>query len=166
MDEDTSGPSLEEIQLWKVPALKDFLRVRGLKTTGRKAELQALVYSTVQFGVAVKPNEIEEDRSRSLQYAALLQYDGTNLPDPLVDLNNDSWLNEKEGVKHWPPVSYFEIAEWLLCEAPCVSNPSISSKKAINKPASLHQRLLTDYKEGKAYSYYGELWKGHGQRST
>ena len=33
--------TLEEIKFWKVDALKDFLRIRGLKTTGLKAELQA-----------------------------------------------------------------------------------------------------------------------------
>ena len=39
MDENTSDVSLEEIQHWNVRALKDFLRIRGLKTSARKAEL-------------------------------------------------------------------------------------------------------------------------------
>ncbi|KAI8502471.1 hypothetical protein Bbelb_200590 [Branchiostoma belcheri] len=66
MEDEADGPSLEEIGHWKMPALKDFLRVRGLKTTGRKAaELQALAYSAVQLGTPVKPNEIAEDRARS-----------------------------------------------------------------------------------------------------
>ena len=70
--ENESQLTLEEIRLWKVDALKDFLRIRGLKTTGLKAELQALAYiSVVQFGFDVKPrpNEVEEERLRSKQYA-------------------------------------------------------------------------------------------------
>ena len=39
MDENTSDVSLEEIQHWNVRALKDFLRIRGLKTSARKDEL-------------------------------------------------------------------------------------------------------------------------------
>ena len=38
MDENTSDVSLEEIQHWNVRALKDFLRIRGLKTSVRKSE--------------------------------------------------------------------------------------------------------------------------------
>ena len=51
MDENMSDVSLEEIQHchWNVRALKDFLGIRGLKTSGRKAELQALVYGAVQL---------------------------------------------------------------------------------------------------------------------
>lgn len=76
------------------------------------------MYGTVQIGIKVKPDEIAEDRARSEQYAELLNANGRKLPDPLVDLT-DGWLNEKDGVRHWPPISYFEIAEWLLSEAPC-----------------------------------------------
>ena len=36
MDENTSGVSLEEIQHWNVRALKDFLRIRGLKNGGHQ----------------------------------------------------------------------------------------------------------------------------------
>ena len=76
MDENTSDVSLEEIQHWNVRALKDFLRIRGLKTSGRKAELQALVYSAVQLGYEVKPDELAEETARSAQYAELLRCNG------------------------------------------------------------------------------------------
>ena len=108
--------SLEQIQQLNVKQLQAFLRERGLKTVGRKAELQALAFSAVQLGYKVKQTEVEEDRLRSDQYAELLNIEGKRIPDPLVEINN--WISEKEGVRFWPPVSYFEIAEWLLNDAP------------------------------------------------
>ncbi|KAI8480697.1 hypothetical protein Bbelb_415900 [Branchiostoma belcheri] len=100
MEDEADGPSLEEIGHWKVPALKVFLRERGLKTTGswRKAELRAsLAYSAVQLGIPVKQDEIAEDRARSTQYAELLKVNGTKLPDPLLDLT-EGWLKENDAV--------------------------------------------------------------------
>ncbi|KAI8510399.1 hypothetical protein Bbelb_113150 [Branchiostoma belcheri] len=130
MEDEADGPSLEEIGHWKVPALKVFLRERGLKTTGswRKAELRAsLAYSAVQ------QDEIAEDRARSTQ-------------------KRTPWN------KLWPPVGFTDIAKWLLCEAPCVSEPRDSSWRTDRKTAALHDRLLSDYKEGKAYSYFESKW--------
>ena len=46
----------------------------------------------------------------------------------LVDLK-DNWIAEKDGVNLWPPVSYLEIAEWMLGEGPCASVPSSSKRK-------------------------------------
>ena len=97
------GPSLEHIQFLCVPELKTFLRPRGLKTKGKKAELQALAYSAVQSRTPIQPNEIAEDRARSVQYAELLEVKGEKLPDPLSDLT-EGWLKEKDAVERWPPV--------------------------------------------------------------
>lgn len=153
MDKDVTELTLDEIKHWTVTALKDFLRVRGIKTTGRKEALVALVYSCTQLRVDVKPDEIEEDRQRSEQYAELLQIKGQRIPDPIGELKSD-WIGEKQGVHIWPPVSHSEIADWLLNEAPCPSEPS----GRVHKETSLHQRLLSDYKEGKAYSYFKSHW--------
>ena len=46
-----------------------------------KAELQALVYSAVQFGYEVKPSELDEERARSVQYD-LLDINGQRILDP------------------------------------------------------------------------------------
>ncbi|KAI8491852.1 hypothetical protein Bbelb_302250 [Branchiostoma belcheri] len=73
--------------------------IRGLKTTGRKAELRALAYSAVQFGIPVKQDEIAEDRARSTQYAELLKVNDTKLPDALLDLT-EGWLKEKDAVDY------------------------------------------------------------------
>ena len=57
---------------YSIEALKDFLHIRGLKTTGKKADLRALVYACTHLNVDVKPDEVEEDLQRSKQYAELL----------------------------------------------------------------------------------------------
>ena len=86
-------------------------------------------------------------------YAELLQIDAKRIPDPIGELKS-GWIGEKKGALQWPPVSYKEIADWLLNEAPCTSEP-----RGGNTPLrkSLHQRLLSDYK-GKAYSYFQSHW--------
>ncbi|KAJ8046583.1 hypothetical protein HOLleu_05302 [Holothuria leucospilota] len=116
---EASELSFEEISTWTVASLKDYLRIRGLKQTGNKTKLIALVYGASQLGVQPKPNEVEEDRKRSEQYRKVLKICGKTLTDPLSELN-DNWKGEKR-VHCWPPVSYYEIAEWLLRDAPCES---------------------------------------------
>ena len=81
--------SLEQIQQFTVKQLQTFLRERGLKTVGRKAELQALAYSAVELGYKVKQTEVEEDRLRSEQYAELLNIDGKKFQTPLSILTQN-----------------------------------------------------------------------------
>lgn len=64
--------------------MKGFLRVRGLKTTSRKRELQSLVYSAMQMKVRIKMDEVEEDKLRSKLYSESLVVDGKPLPDPFT----------------------------------------------------------------------------------
>lgn len=66
---------------------------------------------------------------------------GDVLPDPLTDLKT-GWHGEKEGMELWPPCMYADIATYLV---------DVTEK-------SLRERLLTDYKEGKAYSYFDSKW--------
>ena len=47
MDDD-QATSIDDIRLWTVPRLRDFLRKRKLKVSGRKDELVALVWSVHQ----------------------------------------------------------------------------------------------------------------------
>ena len=44
-EEEEEVVSIDDIKLWTVPALKDFLRKRNLKLSGRKEELVALVFA-------------------------------------------------------------------------------------------------------------------------
>ena len=76
--------------------------------------------------------------------------DGKYLRDPLVDLDDGGWQGEATGLLNWPPISYFKIAEFLAIPAK-ISNKDTT---AIDKGKALTQRMLSDYKEGKAYSCF------------
>lgn len=85
---------------------------------------------------------ITADICRLCQFRHLLTLpNGDVLPDPLVELKT-GWRGEKEGMDKWPPCMYADIASYLV---------DITEK-------SLRERLLTDYKEGKAYSYFDSRW--------
>ena len=85
MDGESNQLTWDELGTWTVKSLKDYLRIRGLKTTGKKAELIALVYSASQLGVQEKPDEVEEDRTRS--YRELL-----NINKSLLDLLTNFYI--------------------------------------------------------------------------
>ena len=46
--------TLDDFRRWKVPQLKEFLRNRGLNTTGTKNELAALAFGAEQLSAPVK----------------------------------------------------------------------------------------------------------------
>ncbi|KAK7484593.1 hypothetical protein BaRGS_00024119 [Batillaria attramentaria] len=128
---------MDAIRLWRVPVLQNFLRERGLKTTGCKEELVALVWACHVFGKEPVPSASETTKTLAKEYAALLVVNGKRLPDPFTELK-EGWQDESAREK-WPPTSYADMAEFLLdCRA--------DSKR--------RRQLLTDYKEGKAYSYF------------
>ena len=52
--------TLDDFKRWKVPKLKEFLRNRGLKTTGTKDERTALAFGGEQLSVPVKLTAEEE----------------------------------------------------------------------------------------------------------
>ena len=57
-----------DFRRWKVPELKEFLRIRGLKTTGTKDELTALSFGAEQLSVPVKLTAEEEIIQKKKQY--------------------------------------------------------------------------------------------------
>lgn len=126
----------------RVPELKSFLRDRGLKVTGTKAELAALAYGAHELGVLVKPNAAEERSTKKVQYDALLKVKTVQLPDPFS--LSSGWLSENVGMRKWPPIFQLHIAEFLLTSE--------------QLQTGLKKRLLSDYKEGKAYSYFDSKW--------
>ena len=63
------------------------------------------------------------------------------LPDPFSDLSG-GWVGETSGVSLWPPTMYGDLAEYLVDK----------------NERELRSRLLTDYKEGKAFSYFDSKW--------
>ena len=128
--------SLEEVGLWRVPQLKEYLRDRGWKVTGTKAELTARVFTAIEQNVQKMPSAQEERDKKCHQYKELLKVgsDSFTLPDPFSLIG---WKKEDEALDKWPPIMALDIAEYLLQVDDVV----------------LRKRLLSDYKEGKAYSY-------------
>lgn len=144
MSFDSAGKmSLDDFKRWKVPELKSFLRNRGLKTTGTKEELTALAFGAEQFSVPLKLTAKQEGMAKAKQYKVLLHCRGRQLPDPFVELDDSSWVPESQGMEKWPPIFQLQIAEFLL---------------SAENGTTLGKRLLSDYKEGKAYSYFDSKW--------
>ncbi|XP_030845477.1 uncharacterized protein LOC105436450 isoform X2 [Strongylocentrotus purpuratus] len=128
------------ISQWKTEALRDFLRRRGLKL-GNRGDMIAWVFSAMTQGIAIQPSEVEKTRSRASTYRELLVFNDHTFPDPMSELD-DGWIGEQRGMQYWPPTMYRDICMYLL-----------------NKdPASLEGRIMKDYKEGKAYSYFASSW--------
>ena len=134
--------TLDDFRRWKVPELKEFLRIRGLKTTGTKDELTALAFGAEQLSVPVKLTAEEEIIQKKKQYQSLLNVNGEQLPDPFTELK-DNWFSEENGVEKWPPILQMQIAEFIL---------------TAEQGSDLGKRLLSDYKEGKAFSYFDSQW--------
>ena len=127
---------LEDFKRWKVPYLQDFLRKRGIKTSGTKDKLVARAFAANEFSVPVKLGRDEEAALKAKQYISLLLIDGKQLPDPFR--LTDGWHCEKQGMSSWPPIFQVHIAEFLLT--------------AEQSNVDLGKRLLNDYKEGKVNS--------------
>ena len=130
--------TLDDFRRWKVPQLKTFLRNRGLKTTASKDELAALASSAEQLSAPVKLTAEEEIIQKKKQYQSLLNVIGEQLPDPFTELE-DNKIGEEKGVEKWPPILQIQIAEFIL---------------TAEQGSDLGKRLLSDYKEGKAFSYF------------
>ncbi|XP_066268534.1 bile acid-CoA:amino acid N-acyltransferase-like [Branchiostoma lanceolatum] len=75
-------------------------------------------------------------------YRSLLTIDGKKVPDPLEDLKS-GWQTEGEGMQHWPPTMYADMAEYLVASG----------------EVDLRKRLMGDYKDGKAFSYFDAYMK-------
>lgn len=69
--------------------------------------------------------------------------DGTVLPDPLF--LTEGWLRETEGITSWPPIYLSDITVFLMADHP-------------GKDVDLHERVLNEYKEGKAFRLFESGW--------
>jgi len=103
--------NLDIIRLWKVKPLQDFLRVRGVKTTGRKEELVALVYACHVMDIAPKPSTDDNMKTLAAEYADLLLVDGIRVLDPFSELPT-GWQQEECG-RNWPPTMYADMVEFM-----------------------------------------------------
>ena len=128
----------ETISKMKVE-LKDFLRLRGLKVTGKKCELVSRVFIAVENNVAILKTAEEIEGELSDEYSMKLTYGGTTFPDPFKEEGN--WISEEEGIGLWPLIQTFYIIRFLMLDSVIED--------------------LSDYKSSKAYSYFERGWLGN-----
>ena len=100
--------TLEDFKRWKVPDLKNYLKKRGLKLSGRKDKLCALAFAAHWEKKTLVPTKLEGYAACDLDYASLLQCGGVTIPDPLHDLTK-GWKGEQVGLDLWPPTMHIDI---------------------------------------------------------
>lgn len=126
--------SLNEIKMWTVDALKDYCKKRSYKVSGTLEELQARVYVLYNKRVPVDPTAAEEARAIKSDYKKLYE------EGPGYSANPErlqAWINEKNSINSWPPVSYVDICKFIQ-----------------KKGCSLTKEALSTYKTGKAFSLF------------
>ena len=80
----------------------------------------------------------------SAEYRSLLQAGDIHLPDPMYELQN--WIGEDEGLRKWPHTRIVDLSAF------------IGKLGTDIKTTSLRERILSDYKEQKAYSFFSSRW--------
>ena len=145
MSSEQSEESLtyDEVNSWHSGALKLYCRKRGLKVSGNKQELVARVFAASEKGIPVQPTAEERIATTTNQKARLLDLgNGSSLPDPST---LKDWLHESDAITSWPPIFLNDITVFLMEDHP-------------GKDVALHERVLNEYKEGKAYCLYESGW--------
>ena len=127
------------IETMTVKELTSFLRLRGLKLSGRRKELVARTWCAIEQGVPIQLTAEEVEKEIGNEYENKLIVDGINIPNPF-DIK-ESWLDEMNGIIYWPMLLYPDIFNYLSIY-----------------PSELPSKDLSDYKNCKAYSYYITGW--------
>ena len=90
----------------KVDDLKKFLCLRGLKVSGKKAELVARVFAAYENKVQPVKSAAEVEIELQEEYQAKLLQGDYVIPD---QSNLGGWLDEEQGISLWPFITYPEI---------------------------------------------------------
>ena len=121
--------------------MKQYLKKRNQAVTGKKEMLAARAFACHEMNIPLAPTSIEKELQLEKEYRrSLCTEDEGQLPDPLYDFVN--WAGEKDGMKCWPPTLIQDISIYL------------NKHEIVVEKVSLTKRLLCDYKEQKAYSYF------------
>ena len=129
----------ELLSSMKVDELKHFLRLRGLKVTGKKQELISRAFAAAENLAPVLKTADEIQTQIKDEYQQKLKIDtNSSIPDPFKLKN--VWLNEEEGITKWPPITSFCVINFLMIGSEVED--------------------LNDYKSSKAYSYFKQGWLG------
>ena len=86
----------------KVPELKSFLRLRGLKVGGKKIELVSRAFNAVENKLPILKTAEEIEGQIYEEYKTKLTYGEITIEDPFT--MKDGWRNEEDGIKSWPLV--------------------------------------------------------------
>lgn len=132
--------TLEDFQRWHVHHLKDYLMKRGLSKSGKKSELAALAYSCHVMKKPIVSDVVPYVNESFNDYHTILETSfGITIPDPFKIGNG--WITETDnGMKHWPPLNIVDIIDFF------------------RKQNVETEKLLSEYKAGKAYDYYKTEW--------
>ncbi|XP_069127476.1 uncharacterized protein [Argopecten irradians] len=133
MDPGDQCLSLNDVSMWKLDALKDFLSQRGLATKGAKDELVSLCFAAQKLSIQKLPSASEIHTQNQTGYSKLLTIDDITIKDPFQTF--DGWRDEKTAISQWPPVFCSDIVKFFMSS----SNVSTTEK------------YLNEYKVGKAY---------------
>ena len=91
----------------------------------------------------VKLTAEEEIVQKQRQCKSLIGINDGELSDPFTELDSGNWIGEEEGMEKWPPIFQIQIAEFIL---------------TADQGCDLGKRLLSSYREGKAFSYFDSQW--------
>jgi len=135
-----STTTYEEISMWKVTALKEYLKVRDLPHSKKsKAELISLVYGAMHLGYQPVKSAVEKEAQRKKEYLDLLKIDeSTVILDPLTITD---WNEEQHSMSKWPKVLFSDLVMYVN-----EANTALSAE------------MYSRYKQGKAYAYFADDW--------
>ncbi len=137
--------TIDDFKRWKVDALKQFCRERGLGVTGSKETLVARAYIAWELKLPKVQTAEEYKQTVIKDYASLLDTPEGRVPDPRS--LDQGWESERDSTEKWPPTMIQDIGVYLARLEPF-------RKEGV----SFSDRMLSDYKDQKAYSYFSSRW--------
>ena len=123
--------NIEEIERWLVGTLKNYLKTGAWKPMAKKG--------VGSISLCIRGNQSYNSKDSRIGWTRLNSW-WKFLAWPILWIINRvaRWA---EGMKQWPPLMFSDICQYLLAQ-----------------DSSLPKRLVTDYKEGKAFSYFKSYW--------
>lgn len=121
----------EDFVNWTVTSLKDFLALRGLKQSGKKAELVARAFGAYELKAPKKFSQEEINKKLKEEYKQRLAKHHIDI-DPKT-LESEVW---KDDVKEWPQIDDGMLFSYIL------------------RVKAVDVEYIGKYKDQKAYSYW------------
>ena len=132
--------TLETFKTWSFQALKVFLHLRNKSVDGTFDELAARAFVAHEEKLEVDSSKELIERQNLADYKSKLSVgNGDSVPDPFTIASG--WLDEK-AMMLWPTLKMHDITDYLRMKT----------------PTELYDKLMNEYKQGKAYRYYAAGW--------